>query len=233
MIELLLQAENNVIEDSKTSTEPLSFVDNLFHNRTRTLWERTTSIDGPYIQRVKRSGLWLNDSKSEVKALGYWAFRTQKSDIRFSSSTIKLMLRTLLGLGANLCARDGYGPGPLYGLTYRSSHHCNEALFHNTLEVATALLKNGADPYALNLKGISVFDIAEDRHQMPILVESLKRAGYGVDEVRDEIERRQWCFFNPDHGYAESTAVDDTQIGPPSAEGLVLRKGARGDRLED
>lgn len=114
-----------------------------------------------------------------------------------------------------------------------SPYDRNEAWFYNTLEVATALLKNGADPYALNWYGRSVFDYAEDCDQTPILLQSLERAGYDIEEVQDEIGRRQWCFNNPGHGFAETTALDDAQIAPPSAEGLILRKGIRGDRLEE
>ncbi|KAL8928986.1 MAG: hypothetical protein Q9208_001429 [Pyrenodesmia sp. 3 TL-2023] len=108
-----------------------------------------------------------------------------------------------------------------------------EVWSHNTLEVATALLKNGADPYALNRYGKSLFDGAEDYGQTSILLEALERAGYEINEVQEEIEWRQWCFDNPGHGFAESTAVDGAQIAPPSTEGLVLRKSVHGDRLEE
>ncbi len=233
VIQLLLQAENNVIEDSNAVADPLHFVYSLIDNQGRKLWEKTTFIDSPYLQLLKESGVKLNETDYDFSVLGYWASLSQSSNIRFSSSTIKTMLQMLLYLGADICAVDGYGLEPLQAVFLSRTLSSNEAEFHNTLEVATALLKNGADPYALNWFGRSVFNYAEDYDTIPVLLQSLERAGYDFNEVQEEVKRRQWYFNNPNHGSAESTAVDDTQVGPPSAKGLVLRRGARGDRLDD
>ncbi|KAL8902575.1 MAG: hypothetical protein Q9207_004576 [Kuettlingeria erythrocarpa] len=233
VVELLLQAEEDVIEHSMASAHSVFMAIDLLSVQQGELSRRTTFKDSLYLQRLKEMGFTLNGSDYGSGVLFQWAFHCQTSENRFSSAAIEPWLRTLLDLGADICAVDNYGNGLLHDVFLFPQPFSKEAWLHNTREVLTALMKNGADPFALNYTGRSVFDDAERYDQMPVLMQSLERAGYDVNEVRDEIERRQWCFFNPDHGYAESTAVDDAQIGPPSAEGLVLRKGVHGDRLEE
>ncbi|KAL8753903.1 MAG: hypothetical protein Q9184_005280 [Pyrenodesmia sp. 2 TL-2023] len=230
VIKLLLQADSNVIEDCRTTTLPPYFLQNIIDSqREGERGTRSISIDSPYLQRLKQSGFMLDDYNSETKTLGLWVSFVQYSAIRWSSSSIETMLRTVLDLGADICAVDRHGDGPLHGMYVVGR---NEASLHNAFEVATALLKNGADPYALNRYGDSVFDRARYFGQTSILLRALERAGYEVNEVQEEIKWRQWCFHTPGHGFAESTAIDGAQIAPPSAEGLILRKGLRGDRLE-
>lgn len=213
-------------------------------------WTRSISLKSPYLQRLRESGFTLNDDQSVPIALDWWVRRIQYSSIRWSSVPIETMLRTLLDLGVDMSAADHDSDSLLYHMLIRTAHERsklsfhntlgvaaaydrNETLSYNTLELATALLKNGADPYALNRYGYSIFDNAEHDGHTPILLQSLERAGYNFDEVRDEVRRRQWCFRNPDHGFAESTAVEGAHVGSPSAKGLIPRKGVRGDRLED
>ncbi|KAL9626354.1 MAG: hypothetical protein Q9204_007372 [Flavoplaca sp. TL-2023a] len=101
------------------------------------------------------------------------------------------------------------------------------------VEVAIALLEQGADLFALDDDGDSVFDTAEEHGLTSDLFLAVQRAGYDLDEVKDKIAYLQWVFDNPNCGIAESTAIDSSQIGPSSITGLTPRRAIVGDRLED
>ena len=175
----------------------------------------------------------LDDHDSNSSGLHGWVHYIHKSDIRWSSRNVESTLRIVLDLGADICAVDHWGDGPLHYMFTFSPYDRNNTWSESRLEVATALLKNGADPCALNRDGESVLDYAGYFDQTPIFLQSLVRAGYDIKEVLDEIEWRDWCFNNPDHAFAISTAVDNAEIGLPNGTGLVLRNGVRGEIFED
>ena len=100
-------------------------------------------------------------------------------------------------------------------------------------EIAIVLLESGADLLALRDDGASVFDAAECWGSTSELALALQKTGYDLDEVRQKIRLAQWGFFHPRCSLAKSTAVDRSQIKPPSTAGLVSRRAVAGDRLEE
>lgn len=89
------------------------------------------------------------------------------------------------------------------------------------IELATLLLRYGADPCDLNLDGTSPFDIAHFFGLDAEFFEALERAGFDSDKVLDETVQRQRIF---DNGGGESTTVDHDDIAPPSTAGLSRRR---------
>ncbi len=61
VVELLLQAESNVIEDSHVSTSTRFFVCQIVSSQTR----QSISMDSPYLQRLKEWGFMLDDHGSD------------------------------------------------------------------------------------------------------------------------------------------------------------------------
>ena len=100
-------------------------------------------------------------------------------------------------------------------------------------EIVIVLLESGTDLLALSDDGVSVFDVAEYYGGTSELALALQETGYDFDEVRHKIRLAQWRLRNPGHSLAESTAVDHSQIEPPSTAGLVSRRAIAGDRLEE
>lgn len=153
--------------------------------------------------------------------------------LKLSPEGIRSTLQIVLGLGADINAR-WRGLPPLQCLFAIFGYlDTNENQYDNMIEAATALLENGADLFALDDEGDSVFDVAEFGGKTSELSLALQRTGYDLDEVRYKIDLAQWYFDNPGHGDAESTAVDLSQIEPPSTAGLVARRVVAGDRLEE
>ena len=147
-----------------------------------------------------------------------------------SVQCIRTLVEIFIKLGADVCAADYDGHQPLHRVFVPIWHKQDT---HNAVELATVLLQNGADPCALSHNGFSPYDHAKIRGCTEEWFEALERAGFDIGEVQIETERRQRCYHNPDYGFAETTAVDDHQIAPPSTEGLKLRRAVPGDRLED
>ncbi|KAL8934553.1 MAG: hypothetical protein Q9211_005162 [Gyalolechia sp. 1 TL-2023] len=233
IVKLLQQADSDFMEvvASTTTWQTLPMWFNIDQDEEATI-EKNMTLAIAYIQRLKELGLRLEDYDDGFALVVQWLVVVDLSTLRFSREAIRTMLRTVLSLDADLCTADGYGFAPLHTLFFFRDDRTENRL-HNSFEMATALLQNGADPYALTVLGTSTFDLAEKYGFTSIFLEALEEAGYDIKEVQSEIEWRQWCFENPDHGFGESTAVDDTRIAPPSTEGLVSRRGVRGDRLED
>ncbi|KAL9031741.1 MAG: hypothetical protein Q9196_000251 [Gyalolechia fulgens] len=231
VVKLLQQAEIDVMEDSPTSQQVflLSTVP-AQHKEGR--FEQQINSGIAYIQWLKELGFRLDNRNGGSTVLRDWIGAMQHSNWQLSRGHIRRMLRTMLGVGADICTAESYGFPPLHFLFFYWDNS-TEVRLHNLFEIATALLQNGADPYALTSDGDSAFDLAEYVDFTSVFLEALEQAGYDINEVRREIDWRQWCFDNPGHGFGESTAVDDTQIAAPSTKGLVLRRAVRGDRLED
>ncbi|KAL9006272.1 MAG: hypothetical protein Q9188_000994 [Gyalolechia gomerana] len=232
IVELMQQAENDIAKDSSVSQ--ILFSDwATTASSGKGILERPITPDLAYIQRLKELGFRLNDVVNGATALVWWMLSVQESVAQLSPKSINAMLLTILSLGAAVCTADQFGYHPLHWIFMLVGHDRAEAGVHNAFEIVTALLQNGADPCALADYGYSVFDVAEFNDCTSIFLEALEQAGFDINEVRCETEWRQWCFKNPDHGFGESTAVDDAQVGPPSRKGLVSRRAIRGDRLED
>ncbi|KAI4275289.1 MAG: hypothetical protein L6R35_006280 [Caloplaca aegaea] len=187
----------------------------------------------PYLQRLKEFGFKIDGDKSYEVLLYFSYGYIEFASVQYSSEHIEATLRTLVDLGVNfypLGMRKGMTP--LQNVFWKATLKLAGVPLPNLDKVVTALLKNGADPYALDQFGYSLFDIAEMSNRTSILLRALERAGYDVDKVQAEIQWRKCCFHNPSHGFAASTAVDSAEIAQPSAKGLVLRKCIRGDRVE-
>lgn len=229
MIESLLRAENNVMENSHPSFLWYRMVKFLIKKK-QVGW----SIDTfrAYNQQLKELGYTLqSDEYNSSLELSIPASTTGRVDVRRSLQNIERTTRMLIDIGVDICAVDRRGT--LLHFVMCMSRPTGLADAHHVVPSATALLKHGVDPCALDCRGMSIFDTAEEVNHTAILWKALQRAGYDVDEVQTETKRRQWCFKNPDHAIAESTAVNRAQVAPPSGKGPHLRKGIRGDRFED
>ncbi|KAL8988391.1 MAG: hypothetical protein Q9177_002530 [Variospora cf. flavescens] len=248
VIEALLQAPESAIEDFETHKNLASFIKLYIDSQRAVVHPATSTMTSPpYLQRLSELGFKVERYHSNL-LLSYFMIEYIGSGVQYSSEHIAATLGMLVDLGVDLCPVDSpWGRTLLHQLFWMAESNfagrlsCNwlevggfedDWLEVNWVEVATAFLKNGADPYALDPFGDSLFDVAEMSNRTSSLLQALERAGYDVDEVQREIQWRQWCFHNPSHGFAASTAVDGAEIAQPSAKGLVLRKSNRGDRDE-
>ncbi|KAL8718775.1 MAG: hypothetical protein Q9181_008157, partial [Wetmoreana brouardii] len=235
VIELMQQAESDIMEPSYSSSS--HFVEHIVEAQVKEgSFGQPITPDLPYIQRLKELGFTLEfqeDEEHSITALGKWIYTVQSTPVPLPSRIIITTLQTILSLGAEICGPTIDGYHPFHRMFESDKHDRTEEWCHNTSEIAIALLQNGVDPCALTDDGESAFDIAEYGDWSSVLFEALEQAGYDIEEVLHETEWRQWCFDHPGHGFAESTAVDEAQIAPPSREGLVSRRAIRGDRLED
>lgn len=235
VLESIVQADNYTLEDSR-----LAWV--LINMWLRMIAIREGVVEWPlhlylsYWQRLIELGssLGYNLWDEGGMLLFSWISMMRACEVKLSRNTIGEMLRTISSVGVE------FGEKPLYGwhalhweFFFFKKNNSTETSFHNSFEIATVLLQHGADPCALTNNGNSVFDVADLQDCTSIFVNALEEAGYDIEEVRRETERRQWFFKNPGHGFAESTAVDDAQLAPPSTKGLVARRAVRGDRLEN
>ncbi|KAI4263553.1 MAG: hypothetical protein L6R42_001308 [Xanthoria sp. 1 TBL-2021] len=194
---------------------------------------RLRTLDSPYFQQLKQYNYSLSTLEDHMPAVLIWVSYVQREFVKPSPEGIRSTLQILLGFGADICARL-YGVTPLYYLFISQLRlDTNEEQYENTIEIAIALLENGADLFALNDNGVSVFDIVIGTGWTSELVLVLQRTGYDLDEVRNKIYLAQWAFRNPGHSLAESTALDRAQIEPPSTAGLVSRRAVAGDRFEE
>ncbi|KAL8961355.1 MAG: hypothetical protein Q9193_002080 [Seirophora villosa] len=229
VIESLLRAESNVMENSQPSF--------LWYRIVKFLIEKKQvgwSIDTfrAYNQRLKELGYTLqSDEYNSSLELSNPALTTGQVDVRRSLQKIERSIGILIDIGVDIYAVDR--GGTLLHFVMCMSRPTGLADAHDVVTSATALLKHGVDPCALDCRGRSIFNIAEEFNDTAILWEALQQAGYDVDVVQTETKRRQWCFNNSDHAFAETTAVNRAQVAPPSGIGLVLRKSIRRDRFED
>lgn len=166
----------------------------------------------------------------DISAMVDFVFSVMDRIQKFPRESLAAMLSVLIKLGGDVNS-VWYGMQPLHWMMYYSSTKENS---HNFTALAIALLQNGADPCALDIFGRSTLDAAELHGWTVEWYEILEEAGFDVREVELEIEKRQWCYNNPGHGFAEkSTAVDEDDLAGPSTEGLSLRRAIVGDRLDD
>lgn len=244
VIDVLQQVESDTMEATSTSqshlinclnyaeTSHLIHCLNFAETSSRKL-KRQKTLDSPYFQQLKHFKYSLDTLQDYRPAVFEWIFQVQLEFVKLSTEAIRSTLQILLGLGADMYARC-FGYTPLHYL-FRLDRLLdkNAEPYRNTIEIATALLENGADLFALDDEGDSVFDAAEFGGKTSELSLALQRAGYDIDEVRYKMYLAQWAFRNPGHGFAESTALDRAQIEPPSTAGLVSRRVVHGDRLEE
>ncbi len=189
-------------------------------------------LDLLYCQQLRPLGYRLDTLEDGTPAIFMWIYQVQLLWAKLAPEGIRRMLQTLLGLGADICARWSRCT-PLYYLFDLHRRPERSAHYHNTIETAIVLLDFGADLYALNDDGLSVFDVAEYYGWSRGLVLALQRAGYDAEKVGGKVDRAQWYFDNPGYGLGGSTAVDTTQIGPTSTVGLRSRTAVPEDRLDE
>ncbi|KAL8942549.1 MAG: hypothetical protein Q9216_001593 [Gyalolechia sp. 2 TL-2023] len=235
VVELSQRAESDIFEDSPES--PWLFRN--FFSRAK----NKETLEGPiisktaYVERLKELGFKLGFpqvySDHHFFSLVNSIDVIERGHVQLSRKFIREWLQTIAILGVKIHVTDSDGYNLLHWTFFIDWKARTEQSSHTLFELTTALLQEGVNPYALTNFNESVFNIAEENDLTSVFIKALEEAGYDPDEVRQETERRQWCFENPGHGFAESTAVDDAEIAPPSEEGLVLRRAVRGDRLED
>ncbi|KAL8855934.1 MAG: hypothetical protein Q9178_007448 [Gyalolechia marmorata] len=190
-----------------------------------------------YLQRLKQLGIRFTKDSLWGPPISLWlmTIRIYDVSVTMKPGNIEFILQTMLEFGADSNARF-YWDTPFH-LLFRDHHFGDDTRLnvqrHNLMEIAKALLKQGADPFALNDNGASVLDIAENYGWTTELYEVLQQTGHDLDKVRRKIFLAKWFFFNPDHAFAMSTTIDCRLNKPPSREGLSLRRAMSGDRLED
>ncbi|KAL8884896.1 MAG: hypothetical protein Q9215_007155 [Flavoplaca cf. flavocitrina] len=228
----ILQLKGSEIYDVTRQYDVVFYImfDHAFRNRRGEHQELSS------YQWLKQLGVGLEDWKDTRPAVFQWISVVTDDTFALDRSSKGLghTLRTLRALGADICAR-WLELSPLQYLFF--PHSCSitgqkEDSF-SLVEVATALLENGAELFTLSEGGNSVFHIAEYYGLTSELSLAVQRAGHDLDEVRDQLVDLQWVFDNPNCGIAESTAIDNAHIEPSCTTGLASRKGIVGDRLED
>ena len=194
--------------------------------------ERHMSILSTYTQRLKQLGFRLDTLEDAEPPIFMWMRYLLTSNIRLPLGFIRSTLQILLSLGADIKAQWRGFPLLLH-LFAKLGLSDTDDEEHNTTMIVIALLENGADPLALSDNGVSVFDVAEYEGLASELALALQRTGYDLGKVRYKTLLAQVIFFDPGVSLAESTAVDHSQIEPPSKAGLVSRRAITGDRLEE
>ena len=251
--ETLQQVDSDTLEATSASQNYLVF--SIFcavHVGNREEWG--VGIFLTYIQRLKQLGFSLDTlGDAEPAAIFRWVCLLLEKLSRSSLGLIRSTLQILLSFGADINARCCGVPPLVYlfGIPeciHRVDEEANtDAKESDTddeesnttivteiaTEIAIVLLESGADLLALTDNGASVFDAAECRGSTSELALALQKTGYDLDEVRQKIRLAQWGFFHPRCSLAKSTAVDRSQIKPPSTAGLVSRRAVAGDRLEE
>ena len=101
------------------------------------------------------------------------------------------------------------------------------------METVKALLKHGADIFALTDDGLSVLDYARIYGWTTELYEAMQQTGRCFVGTRLKLELAQSIFYNSDGAFAESTAIDSSPNKLSPIAGLNLRRAMPGDRLED
>ena len=185
-------------------------------------------------QWLKHLGFGFDISEDTIPAVFRWIVHARTCSIAQdtadrSPKVLRYTLRTLLSLGADICARWLQ----LSPLQYSFHIAVLEEDRLLRVKLATALLENEADLFALDDNGESVFDFAEQSGLTSDLFVAVQRVGYDLDEVIDKIDHLQWVFHNPNCGIAESTAIDNAQVAPSFTTELTSRRAIVSDRLED
>ena len=228
VVQLLLQTESDILEDCST----FSYYYLAFYLRYKVLQagkqERLMTTRLPYWQRLKECGFRFDPEILDTVAAAFFA-QIISCDSQVSADSISTFLQLLLDVGLEICAMDFVGFRALHLLL--SSKKLES---RRLLENATAFLQNGADPCALDDWGMSPCDWAESYGWTAEWFEALERAGYDVDEVEEETERRQWIFHHPGDAFVSGrSGIDEDLVASPSREGLVLRRAVAGDRLDE
>ena len=197
--------------------------------------ERNMSIISTYTQRLKQLGFSLDSLEAAEPPIFIWMIQLLTDNSRASLGIIRSTLQIVLSFGADINARWlGLPPLIYLFLTYERIDTGNEESNTRIMtDTVIALLENGVDLLALSDNGLSVFSVAEWEGLTSELALALQETGHDLDDVRQKIDLAQWRFRNPGHSLAESTAVDHSQIEPPSTAGLVSRRAVAGDRLEE
>ncbi|KAL8750296.1 MAG: hypothetical protein Q9184_006474 [Pyrenodesmia sp. 2 TL-2023] len=141
---------------------------------------------------------------------------------------MEIALRITLELGGDISAFNSMGIRPLSYLFLLGKLVPDD--HQSIIELATLLLKYGADPRDLDVDGASPFLTAELVGLGAEFLEVLEQSGFDVWKVTEETRRRQSMFHD---GHGESTTVDNQDIAPPSTEGLSRRRVVIRERDED
>lgn len=233
IIESLQQVDSEVLE--ATSGSQLGLINSITRPGLNNEEKRHMSNVSTYTQRLKQLGFSLDTLEDIEPAIFRWMRRLLTGYRRLSLGFVRSNLQNVLSLGADINAR-WLGLPPLIHLFARFRRIDTVDEEHNKtmmIDIAIALLESGLDPLTRTDGRFSVFDAARYRGWTSELALALQKTGYDLDEVRQKSRLAQWVLFHPGHSLAESTAVDHSQIEPPSTAGLVSRRAVAGDRLEE
>ena len=145
----------------------------------------------------------------------------QDDQHRNQSDCFELVLRIVLELGGDICAFDTMGRRP-FSFLFTQSHKYSVDSWHVT-ELATLLLRYGADPCDLNVDGTSSAEYALDFGFVGSFFAALIRCDFDVEQVVQETVRRISIFYSG-RGQGKSTTIDNETLAPPSTEGLSRRQ---------
>ncbi|KAL8884191.1 MAG: hypothetical protein Q9215_007709 [Flavoplaca cf. flavocitrina] len=166
-----------------------------------------------YLQWLKQLGLRLSEESQRPPPIFLWIGWVRSRELTMEPENVEFILQTMLEFGADTSARF-YGLSPFHYVFLEDSDSRNDTRVdvqrHNRMAIAKALLKHGADLFALSDYGDSVLDLAEERGWTTELCEVLQQTGYDLDEVRLKIFMAKWFFFNPDKAYAMSSTIDSS-----------------------
>ncbi len=118
-----------------------------------------------YFQRLKQLGIRFSEESLWEPPIWMWltAIPIYDVSVRMKPENIEFLLQTMLGFGADSNARS-HGDTPFH-LLFRDPHFDDDTRLnvqrHNLMEIAKALLKHGADLFALTDYGESILNIAE------------------------------------------------------------------------
>lgn len=188
MIESTLQVESGTMDSSFLSQ--YWFIRTMIDNPVycRPTMERLTVY---HSERLKQLVMSYDSAKAtELPAVWMCVNEILLKPKEMARENIQLVLRTVLDSDADVNARF-YGIPSFHLVSYGGKSEHNDQQYHNMVELATALLENGLEPFALSDGGLSTFDIAERYGWTSELSLVLRRAGYDPDEVACKIKLAQ------------------------------------------
>lgn len=218
--------------------------------QTRVFFMSGVSEDSRYISSSRNSGELYHQMKTYYEVLGPLGFVLREGedeasfhyfvyivlggvngDCLLPVEYICTMVSILLKLGANISATDRIGRQALHW-AFSIEDFQRRSDCRTTIDLATVLLENGADPCALDNYGYSSFDYAVLYDLTDAWYQALRQAGLDASVVERKTKERKWLFLCPGEGFARSTSIDK-DLTRPATEGFLRRRALAGDRLED
>ncbi|KAL8856206.1 MAG: hypothetical protein Q9178_007171 [Gyalolechia marmorata] len=187
IIKMLQHSDDNILEHVSQDWEAYLFAalsEPWIHPDSVRPEHRSTYLEG-----LKQLGIRLSNESHLTPPIFTFIDYIRFYEVKIKPGNLEFMLQTVLGFGADSNARF-YGNSfslPLLHFVFRAPGFSYDTRLdvqrHNLMEIAKALLKHGADLFALTDEGFSILEFAEVFGSTPELYEVLQQTGYDLDKA--------------------------------------------------